>query len=69
MLKLRSKITLTLVSILVRFFLRLPGRPSKPDMGLEMEDGLGSMLSTAMVSVTERGRRKKKEVGAEVQVL
>lgn len=29
-------------------------------MGLEIEDGLGSMLSTAMVSVTERWRTDMK---------
>lgn len=51
-LKLRSSITRTLLSMLVRFFLRRPGRPSMPIMGEEREEGLGSMLSTAMVSVT-----------------
>lgn len=49
--------------MLVRFFLRRPGRPSMPNMGEEIEDGLGSMLSTAMVSVKnreiERGRKTK----------
>lgn len=53
MLKLRSRIIRTLVSMLVRFFLRRPGRPSMPNMGEEIEEGLGSMLSTAIVSVTE----------------
>ena len=60
MLKLRSKITRTLVSMLVRFFLRRPGRPSSPNMGEEREDGLGSMLSTAMVSVRERHDTQKR---------
>lgn len=60
MLKFRSKTTRTLLSILVRFFLRLPGRPSRPSMGVEIEDGLGSMLSTAMVSVIERWRTDMK---------
>lgn len=56
-LKFRSSTTRTLLSMLVRFFLRLPGRPSRPSMGLDSEEGLGSMLSTAMVSVTHRGPR------------
>lgn len=51
--KLRSKATRTLVSMLVRFFLRRPDRPSMPSMGEEREEGLGSMLSTAMISVGE----------------
>lgn len=61
MLKLRSKITRTLVSMLVRFFLRRPGRPSSPNMGEEREDGLGSMLSTAMVSVRETDIIQKRD--------
>ena len=61
--KLRSKATRTLVSMLVRFFRRRPGNPSKPIMGEEREEGLGSMLSTAMVS--ERGRERERERGTE----
>lgn len=52
--KLRSRTTRTLLSMLVRFFLRLPGRPSMPNMGEEIEEGLGSMLSTAIVSVIKK---------------
>lgn len=59
-LKFRSNTTRTLLSMLVRFFLRLPGRPSRPSMGVEREEGLGSMLSTAMVSVPQRPRKQMK---------
>lgn len=59
-LKFLSNTTRTLLSMLVRFFLRLPGRPSRPSMGVEREEGLGSMLSTAMVSVPHRPRKQMK---------
>lgn len=51
--KLRSRAMRTLVSMLVRFFRRRPGNPSKPSRGEDSELGLGSMLSIAIVSVTK----------------
>lgn len=47
--------------MLVRFFLRRPGRPSIPNKGEEIEEGLGSMLSTAMVSAERDGKREKEQ--------
>lgn len=49
-LKLRSKATRTLVSMLVRFLRRRAGRPSKPRDGEDRELGLGKVLSIDMVS-------------------
>lgn len=47
----RSRATLTFVSMLVLFFLRRPGTPSKPREGEDRELGLGRVLSMDIVSV------------------
>jgi hypothetical protein len=49
-----SRATRTLVSMLVLFFLRRPGRPSKPIEEEDRELGLGIVLSVDMVSVKQR---------------
>lgn len=46
----RSRATRTFVSMLVLFFLRRPGTPSKPREGEDRELGLGRVLSMDMVS-------------------
>lgn len=46
----RSRATRTFVSMLVLFFLRRPGIPSKPREGEDRELGLGRVLSMDMVS-------------------
>lgn len=46
----RSRATRTFVSMLVLFFLRRPGSPSKPMEGEDRELGLGRVLSMDMVS-------------------
>lgn len=46
----RSRATRTFVSMLVLFFLRRPGSPSKPMEGEVRELGLGRVLSIDMVS-------------------
>lgn len=48
--KARSRATRTFVSMLVLFFLRRPGIPSKPKVGEDRELGLGRVLSIDMVS-------------------
>lgn len=48
--KARSRATRTFVSMLVLFFLRRPGIPSKPKLGEDRELGLGRVLSIDMVS-------------------
>lgn len=50
----RSRATRTFVSMLVLFFLRRPGRPSKPMEGEDSELGLGRVLSMDMVSEEEK---------------
>lgn len=50
----RSRATRTFVSMLVLFFLRRPGSPSKPILGEDMELGLGRVLSMDMVSDEEK---------------
>lgn len=49
----RSRATRTFVSMLVLFFLRRPGSPSKPMEGEDSELGLGRVLSMDMVSEEE----------------
>lgn len=46
----RSRATRTFVSMLVLFFLRREGTPSKPREGEDRELGLGRVLSMDMVS-------------------
>lgn len=46
----RSRATRTFVSMLVLFFLRRPGIPSKPIEGEDRELGLGMVQSVDMVS-------------------
>lgn len=46
----RSRATRTFVSMLVLFFLRREGTPSKPIEGEDRELGLGRVLSIDMVS-------------------
>lgn len=48
--KARSRATRTFVSMLVLFFLRREGTPSKPREGEDRELGLGRVLSMDMVS-------------------
>ncbi len=55
----RSRATRTFVSMLVLFFLRRPGTPSKPREGEDRELGLGRVLSMDMVSDEGKGNMHK----------
>lgn len=54
----RSRATRTFVSMLVLFFLRRPGTPSKPREGEDRELGLGKVLSIDMVSDEDKKNHK-----------
>lgn len=68
----RSRATRTFVSMLVLFFLRRPGTPSKPMEGEDSELGLGRVLSMDMVSEagdidTQDFKEEKRQSGANIE--